>query len=214
MGPSIPDSSSAALAAQAREAGAEVLRLGIAPDDRGAHRRAARRRASPAADIVVASGGVSVGAHDEVRDAFDDVGRIDLWRVAIQPGKPLAFGRATRADGREVLLFGLPGNPVSSFVTFELFVRPVLRRLAGHRDLDGPCHRPSAARRTRRRSDPGPAGVPAGPSSRPIGGADPDRRASPAARGRTCCPASPRPNGLAIVPEEVGALRARERTWT
>ena len=58
---------------------------------------------------------------------------LDLWRVAVQPGKPLAFGRAKR-DGREgeVLLFGLPGNPVSSFVTFELFVRPVLRRLAGH----------------------------------------------------------------------------------
>ena len=89
------------------------------------------------ADIVVASGGVSVGAHDEVRLAFEDIGRIDLWRVAIQPGKPLAFGRCVASDGRPVLLFGLPGNPVSSFVTFELFVRPVIRRMAGHTDPSG-----------------------------------------------------------------------------
>ena len=94
-------------------------------------------RGSPQADMVVVCGGVSVGAHDEVRPAFDDVGRVDLWRVAVQPGKPLTFGRASAPDGRQVLLFGLPGNPVSSFVTFELFVRPVLRRLAGQRDLTG-----------------------------------------------------------------------------
>jgi len=75
-----------------------------------------------------------------VRTAFDAVGHMNLWRVAIQPGKPFAFGRAER-EGRAgpVLLFGLPGNPVSSFVTFELFVRPVIRRLAGHATL----HRPS-----------------------------------------------------------------------
>ena len=79
-----------------------------------------------------------VGAHDVVKDAFTEIGRIDLWRIAVQPGRPLAFGRAP-ANGRsaEVLLFGLPGNPVSSLVTFELFVRPVLRRLAGHRDVIG-----------------------------------------------------------------------------
>ena len=81
---------------------------------------------------------MSVGAHDVVKDAFAEIGQIDLWRIAVQPGKPLAFGRA-RAHGRDgdVLLFGLPGNPVSSFVTFELFVRPVLRRLAGHDDVIG-----------------------------------------------------------------------------
>jgi molybdopterin molybdotransferase len=67
-----------------------------------------------------------------VKDAFATVGHVDLWRVAVQPGKPVAFGRAG-----DVLLFGLPGNPVSSFVTFELFVRPVLRRLAGHADVIG-----------------------------------------------------------------------------
>ncbi len=84
------------------------------------------------------SGGVSVGTHDVVRDAFAELGRIELWRVAVQPGKPVAFGRAP-AGGRTgaVLLFGLPGNPVSSQVTFELFVRPILRRMAGHADVIG-----------------------------------------------------------------------------
>ena len=87
------------------------------------------------AEVVVVSGGVSVGAHDEVKAAFETVGTIDLWRIAIQPGKPLAFGHAIAPDGRRVLLFGLPGNPVSSFVTFEVFVRPVIRRLAGRTEI-------------------------------------------------------------------------------
>jgi molybdopterin molybdotransferase len=76
-----------------------------------------------------------VGPYDVVRAAFNEVGSVSLWRVALQPGKPFAFGTARRPDGHQVLLFGLPGNPVSSFVTFEVFVRPALRRLAGHRDL-------------------------------------------------------------------------------
>lgn len=133
----IPDSNSVGLAAQAKELGAEVRSLGIAPDNLADV--VDRLRVGLAwADVIVVSGGVSVGAHDVVKEAFDAVGRVDLWRVAVQPGKPLAFGRS-RVDGREgeVLLFGLPGNPVSSFVTFELFVRPVLRRLAGHVDLIG-----------------------------------------------------------------------------
>jgi molybdopterin molybdotransferase len=89
--------------------------------------------------VVVLSGGVSVGAHDHVKAAFSDVGSLDLWRVAIKPGRPFAFARASVA-GRRVLLFGLPGNPVSVFVTFELFVRPVLRLLAGSpRAFDRPA---------------------------------------------------------------------------
>jgi molybdopterin molybdotransferase len=69
---------------------------------------------------------------------LEAIGRIDLWRIAVQPGKPLAFGRAP-SIGRpgSVLLFGLPGNPVSSLVTFELFVRPVIRLLSGHADVIG-----------------------------------------------------------------------------
>ena len=133
----IPDSNSVGLAAQGRESGADVRLLGIASDNLADV--IDRLRVGLAwADVVVVSGGVSVGAHDVVKDAFDAVGQVDLWRVAVQPGKPLAFGRA-HAQGREgeVLMFGLPGNPVSSFVTFELFVRPVLRRLAGHSDVIG-----------------------------------------------------------------------------
>ena len=73
-----------------------------------------------------------------MKAAFDTLGDLALWRVAIKPGRPFAFARAT-VDGRSVRLFGLPGNPVSVFVTFELFVRPVLRRLAGHtRAFDRP----------------------------------------------------------------------------
>ena len=132
----VPDSSSAALAAQVIEAGGEVTSLGIARDDRQDIIERLRRGLD-SAEIIVASGGVSVGAHDEVRLAFEAIGRIDLWRVAIQPGKPLVFGRTAAEDGRTVLLFGLPGNPVSSFVTFELFVRPVIRRMAGQTEASG-----------------------------------------------------------------------------
>ena len=127
----IPDSNTPGLMAAARDAGAEVRSLGIARDSLESVREALLKGLEWA-DIIVASGGVSVGAHDVVKDAFASVGRIDLWRIAVQPGKPLAFGRAGK-----VLLFGLPGNPVSSLVTFELFVRPVIRRLAGHTDVVG-----------------------------------------------------------------------------
>ena len=133
----IPDSNTPGLLAAARDAGADTRSLGIARDTFESV-RAALLEGLAWADVIVASGGVSVGAHDVVKDAFASVGRIDLWRIAVQPGKPLAFGRAL-ATGRtgDVLLFGLPGNPVSSLVTFELFVRPVLRRLAGHADVIG-----------------------------------------------------------------------------
>jgi molybdopterin biosynthesis enzyme len=84
------------------------------------------------ADALIVSGGVSVGPYDHVRAAFEAYGTIELWRVAVQPGKPFAFGTADRpGGGAPILLFGLPGNPVSTFVTFELFVRPALRRLQG-----------------------------------------------------------------------------------
>ena len=134
LGPGqIHDSNSPALAAQARAAGADVRRLGVARDTL-AEVETALAGAIGWADLVIVSGGVSVGARDVVKAAFERLGRVDLWRVAVQPGKPVAFGRAPSPDGREALLFGLPGNPVSSFVTFELFVRPVLRALSGDRD--------------------------------------------------------------------------------
>lgn len=127
----IPESNGPMLAAQARCLGTDVRRLPVAPDRLDVVLETVRR-ALEWADVLVASGGVSVGAHDVVRTALESVGRLELWRVAVQPGKPLAFARATAPDGAARYLFGLPGNPVSSFVTFELFARPVLRALAGH----------------------------------------------------------------------------------
>ena len=130
LGPAqIHECNSFTLAAQAAEAGAEVRRMGIAADTLP-DLLALLREAVAWGDVVVLSGGVSVGAHDHVKAAFSGIGQLDVWRVAIKPGRPFAFGRAA-VDGRPAYLFGLPGNPVSVFVTFELFVRPVLRRLAG-----------------------------------------------------------------------------------
>jgi molybdopterin molybdotransferase len=131
LGPAqIYDSNGPALAAQARAAGADVRRLRIARDTLP-DLLALLEEAISWADVVVLSGGVSVGAHDHVKPAFSTLGTMALWRVAIKPGRPFAFARA-RSGARDVALFGLPGNPVSVFVTFELFVRPLLRALAGH----------------------------------------------------------------------------------
>ena len=132
LGPAgIPDANGPGLMALIEEAGGEPTTLGIARDrleDVRARLNVARHADL---DAIIVSGGVSVGPYDVVRAAFAEVGRIDLWRVAVQPGKPFAFGTDERPDGRRTLLFGLPGNPVSTFVTFELFVRPAIRRLAG-----------------------------------------------------------------------------------
>jgi molybdenum cofactor synthesis domain-containing protein len=131
LGPaSIPDSNSESIAAQIAAAGGDAVRLGIAVDDRAVVRERLLQGVRDC-DVLVVTGGVSVGAHDVVKEVFSEIGTLDLWRVAIQPGKPLAYGSAPRPDGGYCLLFGLPGNPVSSFVTFELFVRPVIRRLRG-----------------------------------------------------------------------------------
>ena len=95
--------------------------------------RLAPRCAAPpqSNDLIVTCGGVSVGEEDHLRPAVEREGRLDLWQVAIKPGKPLAFGEVFRADGSSAWFIGLPGNPVSSFVTFLLAVRPVILRAAG-----------------------------------------------------------------------------------
>ncbi|MGM9489343.1 molybdopterin molybdotransferase MoeA [Ideonella sp. YS5] len=112
-------------------AGCEVDDLGIVPDQLEAT-RAALRRAAESSDLIVTSGGVSVGEEDHLKPAVLAEGRLDLWQMAIKPGKPLAFGAVRRpVDGGEALFMGLPGNPVSSFVTFLLAVAPVLRALQG-----------------------------------------------------------------------------------
>jgi molybdenum cofactor synthesis domain-containing protein len=113
------------------EAGGLPMTLGIAHDRLEDVRARIRAAEHGSVDAIIVSGGVSVGPYDVVRAAFGEIGRIELWRVAVQPGKPFAFGTVERRDGGRTLLFGLPGNPVSTFVTFELFVRPAIRRLAG-----------------------------------------------------------------------------------
>ena len=137
LGPAgIPDANGPGLRALAAAAGAEVIDLGIARDDLADATARLRSAIEQGADAIVVSGGVSVGPFDVVKTAFESIGRIELWRVAVQPGKPFVFGTAPReSGGRPVLLFGLPGNPVSTFVTFELFVRPAIRRLGGRRDV-------------------------------------------------------------------------------
>jgi molybdopterin molybdotransferase len=140
LGPAgIPDANGPGLRALVASAGATPVALGVARDDLG-DVVGRLTRALPDVDAIIVSGGVSVGPYDVVRGAFGQLGRVDLWRVAVQPGKPFAFGTAERPDGRRIPLFGLPGNPVSTAVTFELFVRPALRRLAGElaprRDAD------------------------------------------------------------------------------
>ena len=110
--------------------GCDCTDLGIVPDRLDAT-RAALRCAAEGHDLIVTSGGVSVGEEDHLRPAVQAEGRIDLWQIAIKPGKPLAFGEVRRADGTAAFIIGLPGHPVSSFVTFLLLVRPVLLRLLG-----------------------------------------------------------------------------------
>ncbi|WP_246479589.1 gephyrin-like molybdotransferase Glp [Niveibacterium microcysteis] len=114
--------------------GCEVTDLGIVRDDLTATRDALRRAAA-AHDVVLTCGGVSVGEEDHVKAAVEAEGALSLWKIAIKPGKPLAFGRVGEAD-----FIGLPGNPVSAFVTFVMLVQPFLCRRMGLRDV-GPVRR-------------------------------------------------------------------------
>ncbi|GAB3611337.1 molybdopterin molybdotransferase MoeA [Humibacter ginsengiterrae] len=131
----IPESNSVLLSSALRAAGADVVGVRSVPDKESELRRVLddlRREARP--DVVVLSGGASVGAFDVVKAVLDGVGSIGFEPVAMQPGKPQGFG--TMDDG--ILVFCLPGNPVSVAVSFEMFVRPALRKLGGHPIIDRP----------------------------------------------------------------------------
>ena len=108
--------------------------FGIVPDRLDATRETLKR-AAEGNDLIVTCGGVSVGEEDHLKPAVEREGRLDLWQIAIKPGKPLAFGEVFRADGSPTWFIGLPGNPVSSFVTFLFAVRPVLLKLQGGTEL-------------------------------------------------------------------------------
>ncbi len=105
--------------------GVDVIDLGIVPDNLPATTETLRR-AAQGADIVITSGGVSVGEEDFVKAAVQSIGKLSMWRIAMKPGKPLAFGRVLDCP-----FFGLPGNPVSVFITFALFVRPFILKMQG-----------------------------------------------------------------------------------
>jgi molybdopterin molybdotransferase len=130
----IVDSNRWALLAALNEAGAEVTLLGVAPDQPGPLRELVLQ-ALAAHDVLVTSGGVSVGTHDLVKPLLESLGQVHVGRVKLKPGKPFTF--ATLLDGR--VAFGLPGFPVSSLITFEVFVRPALRRMQGYAALQRPA---------------------------------------------------------------------------
>jgi len=125
------------LAAMIEELGMEVVDLGLVPDSLSATVEALATGAETA-DCIISSGGVSVGEEDHVKAAVENLGRLDLWKVAIKPGKPLAFGfvRAT-SDADAIPFFGLPGNPVSSFVTFTVIAKPYLLKFQGNESAVG-----------------------------------------------------------------------------
>ncbi len=114
--------------------GCEVSDLGIVPDTLAATRETLRK-AAQGHDLIITSGGVSVGDEDHIKPAVEAEGRLDMWQIAIKPGKPLAFGQVNNGSSDAAFFLGLPGNPVSSFVTFLLFVRPFILRLQGVADV-------------------------------------------------------------------------------
>jgi molybdopterin molybdotransferase len=126
----VTDSNSYLITAAARDAGADARRVGIIPDD---HSRLLDVLESLLlrADLLVTTGGVSMGAFDIVKQALSELGTVEFTRVAMQPGKPQGFGHL----GNRVPIFCLPGNPVSALVSFEAFVRPAIRKLLGKRNL-------------------------------------------------------------------------------
>jgi molybdopterin molybdotransferase len=117
------------LASQVLESGAQPMVLGIVRDRKDDIKE--KLKSADKADIIITSGGVSVGDYDFVKDAIQDLGsEIVFWKIAMKPGKPLTFSMLNKRP-----LFGLPGNPVSSFVSFEQFVRPAILKMSGHTDL-------------------------------------------------------------------------------
>jgi molybdopterin molybdotransferase len=135
----IYNSNSYSLAALAQRYGAVPRMLGIAPDNQGS--LIAKLNLGQGADMVLTSGGVSLGDYDVVRDVLTEQGEIIFWRVKEKPGKPVVFGLFKGAGSKDIPFFGLAGNPVSAMVNFELFVRPAILRMMGRRKLAKPVVR-------------------------------------------------------------------------
>ncbi len=143
----IRDSNRRTLLALVEESGFEGVDLGLVADEKEAL-TAAIQGAAETCDAMISSGGVSMGAFDYVKVVLDEIGEMRWMQIAIKPAKPLAFGFVG-----DMPVFGLPGNPVSSMVSFELFARPALRKMAGHTHLDRPWVQAVAGQDLLRRSD-------------------------------------------------------------
>lgn len=172
----IPDANGYTLSAAAREAGAVVYRVGVVADDPKLLLDTIEDQLVRA-DLVVTTGGVSVGAYDVVKETLSGLGTVEFGRVAMQPGMPQGFG-VVGPD--ETPIFTLPGNPVSAYVSFEVFVRPAIRKLAGYEDdlhhpvIDAVCVNgfgSPAGKRQFARGVVGPAGWDGRIEVRPVGGA-------------------------------------------
>lgn len=116
-----------------KQLGCEAIDLGIIPDNFEITKQTLTEAAGQY-DLIITSGGVSVGVEDHIKTVIDLIGKIELWRIAVKPGKPLAFGRIYHEKGNTPIL-GLPGNPVSSFITFLIFARPFILRCQGRHGL-------------------------------------------------------------------------------
>ena len=196
----IHDANTVSLAASVREAGGEPIILPRVGDDPAAI-DGALRDGSARADMLVVSGGVSVGRYDHVRSGIERLGELAFWRIAVQPGKPLAFGSI---GDRPVI--GLPGNPVSALVTFELFVRVLLRGMLGLAG-DGRVHVPARLDTTVPKDRERRAYLRVVVRSEPDGW-----RASPAGgQGSAQLRALAAANGLVVVPEGESAGEAGAR---
>jgi molybdopterin molybdotransferase len=123
---SIYDSNGPMLVACVKSAGGHPVLFGQIPDDRTAIIRALEQARHKKVDLIISSGGVSVGAYDLIREVIQEQGRLEFWKVNMRPGKPLAFG-----NFQGIPFIGLPGNPVSAFVGFEVFIRPTIGKMAG-----------------------------------------------------------------------------------
>ena len=153
LGPGqIRESNKTMLLGLVAQAGFSPVDLGVVRDDE-ALLEATLRRAADECDAVVTSGGVSMGDYDVVKAVLGRIADMRWMQIAIKPAKPFAFGLLVASDGRQVPVFGLPGNPVSSMVSFELFARPGLRRIAGHPRVERPVVHGIADEPLRRRRD-------------------------------------------------------------
>nr|MBA2519833.1 molybdopterin molybdotransferase MoeA [Chloroflexia bacterium] len=192
----IRNSNTPMVEAMVRQCGGEPRVLGAAGDTTADLR--AKLSAARGADLLITTGGVSVGDYDVVKDVLRLEGRIDLWQVRMKPGKPLAFGELSG-----VPLLGLPGNPVAAAVAFEQFARPAIRAMLGHRDLMRPTVRARLASRVENhggrrqfvpvRVEAAADGFVANPSGSP---------------GAGSLAALTRANGLLVVPETMAVAAA------